>query len=213
MPGEIDYLLVDADPYFDPLWARVEEARIPVALQIGVSGYMQAFGPLWGEDPNVSEAQMSAFQWVTCFGRRPIMAMVPALVLHNLFGRLPRLQMLSIENGSSWIPRLLTDMDGAARHSVNTLGEASGRWLGGPITDAPSRLFREHFSVAPSFEQDEPALVQCIGAERVLFGSDWPHPEGLAAPRHFLREVEGLAPAQVRRILCENTAGLLGLAA
>ena len=202
-----------ADPHFDPFWARVQEAGIPVALHIGVSGYMQAFGTLWGEDPDVSEAQMSAFQWVTCFGRRPIMDMVAALILHNLFGRFPRLRMLSIENGSSWIPGLLADMDGAARHSVNTQGERAGRWLGGPIHGAPSAIFREHFFVAPFYEENVPALVNCLGAEHVLFGSDWPHPEGVAAPRDFLREVEGLPAPSLRRILRENSAELLGLAA
>jgi predicted TIM-barrel fold metal-dependent hydrolase len=198
-----------ADPHFDRFWARVEEAGIPVVLHIGVSGYMQTFGAMWGEDPNVSEATMSAFQWVTCFGRRPIMDMVAALILHNLFGRFPRLRMLSIENGSRWIPSLLGDMDGAARHSIDTLGEAAGRWLGGKITDTPSRIFREHFFVAPFYEEDVPALVSCIGAERVLFGSDWPHPEGVPAPRDFQREVETLDPAAQRRILRDNTGELL----
>jgi predicted TIM-barrel fold metal-dependent hydrolase len=45
----------------------------------------------------------------------------------------------------------------------------------------------------------------------VLFGSDWPHPEGVAAPLDFLEEVETLPDDQIRRIMRENTAGLLGL--
>ena len=65
--------------------------------------------------------------------------------------------------------------------------------------------------MAPFFEDDVPALVDLIGAENVLFGSDWPHPEGVAAPLDFLEEIESLDPAQTRLIMRENTAGLLGL--
>jgi predicted TIM-barrel fold metal-dependent hydrolase len=45
----------------------------------------------------------------------------------------------------------------------------------------------------------------------VLFGSDWPHPEGGAAPLDFLEEIEMLPADQIKRIMRENTAGLLGL--
>ncbi len=197
-----------ADPVFDPFWARLDEARTPVALHIGVSGYMQSFGPLWGEDPDVAEHEMTPFQWVTCFGTRPIMDMVAALILHGLFGRFGNLRVLSIENGSNWIAGLLRAMDKAAQFSVSSKGQLRG---GGALHDTPSRIFREHFSVTPFYEDDVPGLVETLGAERVLFGSDWPHPEGVATPRDFLKEVEALDDATARRIMRDNTAELLGL--
>jgi len=202
-----------ADPVFDPFWARVNEARLPVVLHIGVSGYMQTLGALWGEDPDVAEHEMSAFQWVTCFGKRPIMDMVAALVLHGLFGRFRELRMLSIENGSTWVAGLLDDMDKAAKFSVSSKGDLRSGARFGRIHDAPSRIFREHFFVTPFYEEDVRALVQHLGAERVLFGSDWPHPEGVAAPADFLREVAALPADAQRRILRENTRELLGLPA
>jgi predicted TIM-barrel fold metal-dependent hydrolase len=191
----------------------VNEARLPVVLHIGVSGYIQTLGALWGEDPQAAGHEMSAFQWVTCFGKRPTMDMVAALVLHNLFGRFPSLRMLSIENGSSWIPGLLEDMDKAARFSISSKGVLRSGSRFGRIHDAPSQIFREHFWVTPFFEEDVPALVGAIGASRVLFGSDWPHPEGLAAPGDFLKEVESLPADVQRRILRENTRELLALPA
>ena len=51
------------------------------------------------------------------------------------------------------------------------------------------------------------------GALRALFGSDWPHPEGVPQPLDFLAECEGLEAPELRRVLRENTAELLGLAA
>jgi predicted TIM-barrel fold metal-dependent hydrolase len=202
-----------ADPVFDPFWARVNEARLPVVLHIGVSGYVQTLGALWGEDPRVAEHEMSPFQWVTCFGKRPIMDMVAALVLHNLFGRFRNLRMLSIENGSTWIAGLLDDMDKAAKFSISSQGDLRAASRFGRIHDAPSRIFREHFWVTPFYEEDVAALARCIGVERVLFGSDWPHPEGVPAPADFVKEVATLPADAQRRILRENTRELLGLPA
>jgi len=206
------YSISPADPYFDPFWSRVNEARIPVILHIGISGYNPVVAAMWGEDPNVSEQEMPPFQFLTCFGKRPIMDMVACLILHNLFGRYPDLRMLSIENGSTWVPDLLKDMDKSAMVTVSTQGAKRTKWLGGPITDRPSELFKRYFWVAPFYEDPVPALVERIGAERVLFGSDWPHPEGVREPLDFVQECDGLAPGPLRRVMRDNAAELLGLA-
>jgi predicted TIM-barrel fold metal-dependent hydrolase len=47
-----------------------------------------------------------------------------------------------------------------------------------------------------------------MGAERVIFGSDWPHMEGLADPKGILAEIESLGEDSQTRFLYENTSGL-----
>ncbi len=200
-----------ADPWYDAFWARVNEARIPVILHIGVSGYNPIVGAMWGEDPDVSETEMSPFLYYTCFGKRPILDTIACFILHNLFGRFPDLRMLSIENGSSWLPELLKDLDKTALVTVSTQGDKRTNLVGGPISGRPSEIFREHFYVCPFFEDSVPELVRAIGPDRVLFGSDWPHPEGVAEPLDFLEECRGLAGDDVRRIMRDNSAALLGL--
>jgi predicted TIM-barrel fold metal-dependent hydrolase len=196
-----------ADPYFDPFWARVEEAGLHTAVHIGVSGYTDWFGTAWGENPAVSEQTMSPFQYLTCFGTRPIYDTMAAFILHGLYDRFPRLKVASIENGSEWIPGLLKALDRIATLSITSQGTSK---VGRPSA-LPSDIFRENVWVAPFFEDDVPALVELIGSENVLFGSDWPHPEGGAAPLDFLEEIEMLPADQIKRIMRENTAGLLGL--
>ena len=200
-----------ADPWFDPFWARVAEARIPVALHIGISGYFKILGAAWGENPDATEAEMTPFLALTCFGRRPIEDSLAALILHNLFGRFPDVRVLSLENGSEWVPGLLHNMDKSARAAFTTLGDEKAAPIGGRLTGRPSEIFREHVYVAPFFEDSVPAIVEAIGSERVLFGSDWPHPEGVREPLDFLDELEGLPDDQVRQIMRGNAAGLLGL--
>ena len=42
-------------------------------------------------------------------------------------------------------------------------------------------------------------MLDLVGADRVLFGSDWPHIEGMPSPLDYLRELEARLRAQVRR--------------
>lgn len=201
-----------AHPDFDPFWARVQEAGVPVALHITASGYERAISELWGENPRNDHAQRSGFQWYAFFATRPAMDTFAALIFHNLFGRFPRLKILSVENGSRWIPTLLEEMDAAYRFVAGSTGPS---WIGGPITARPSELFKQHVWVAPFLDQGHEArvsdLIALLGADHVLFGSDWPHGEGRDTPRHFDAELAGVSEPDLRRVLRSNTAALLGI--
>lgn len=196
-----------ADPVFDPLWARVNEAEVPVAFHVGDAGYNLSLGPHWGEDPNPAAHQQSAFQFCHFFCDRPIMETLSSLVLYNLFGRFPRLKVVSIENGSGWVPYLLKLMNKAA-----ALGR-SGPWRGGKLPGKPSEVFRQHVFVVPFHEEDLASLVHLLGADRVLFGSDFPHAEGLAEPLQFMEGLGSLGEPEVRAVMGENALQLLGVGA
>jgi predicted TIM-barrel fold metal-dependent hydrolase len=107
---------------------------------------------------------------------RPIVDTLLALTLHNLFGRHPGVRILSIENGSNWVKALFKMIDKAA-----ALGRR-GPMLGGELPARPSEALAEHLWVCPFPEEDVVELIDVLGAEHVLFGSDYPHPEGLAEP-------------------------------
>jgi predicted TIM-barrel fold metal-dependent hydrolase len=196
-----------ADPCFDPVWARLAEARCVVAFHSGNAGYTGMQSPFWGEDPSPAAHRMSAFQWVTCFADRPIMDTLAALVLGNLFGRHPALHVLSAENGSLWVPYLVRSLDRMVGMARN------GPWIGGRLSGRPSRHFRSNIWVSPFPEDAVAPLIESIGIERVVFGSDFPHPEGLAEPRRYQEQIAELDEADQRRILRENARELLGEAA
>jgi predicted TIM-barrel fold metal-dependent hydrolase len=193
-----------ADPHFDPFWARIDEARALVAFHIGESGYNEMMAPHWGEEPNPSSHHQSAFQWTSFYGDRPIMDTFSALVLHNLFGRFPNVRCLSVENGSLWVPYLLKAMN-----KMNGMGR-NGPWIGGRLTERPSDVFRQHVFVSPYHEEDIVALAGLIGETQTLFGSDYPHPEGLAEPSDFADTITPLGDEVVRLIMRDNLRGLLG---
>ncbi|MFZ5834274.1 MAG: amidohydrolase family protein [Pseudomonadota bacterium] len=194
-----------ADPHFDPFWARCEEAGVPVAFHLGNAGMEETYSTLWGEKPHPQHHRVSPFQRVTSFIERPIADTIAALILHNLFGRFRKLQVLSIENGSGWVGPLLKKMESSARWS-----EARD-FTFGPIHDRPAAIFKQHISVSPFPEDDLNDLVASIGPSRVLCGSDWPHPEAMATPIEFADGLPDLKAAELRQVMRGNTAKLLGI--
>jgi predicted TIM-barrel fold metal-dependent hydrolase len=192
-----------ADPWFDPFWARMDEARVICAVHVGDAGYNARLSADWGERPDPPVYEQSAFQWTHHFGDRPIMETISALIYGNLFGRYPNVAVASVENGSLFVGYLMKLMDkmvGMAR---------GGPWPGGKLTDKPSAIFREHVYVSPFHEEDIVGLAELIGSERVLFGSDWPHPEGLANPSDFADGLSTLSYGDVEQIMRTNLARLL----
>ncbi len=201
-PGPIGNGRSPADPWYDPFWARINEAQVPVAFHIADNRYDEV-SAAWGEDPDPPVREMSAFQWAFVHGDRPIMETFGALLYGNMFARFPNLRVLSIENGSDWVHYLLTLLD-----KKKGMGRF-GRWVGGRPAGRPSATFRQFCFVSPYPEDDVKALVDRIGASQVLFGSDYPHPEGMAEPARFADLLEGCSDEDIRLVMRDNTEQLL----
>jgi predicted TIM-barrel fold metal-dependent hydrolase len=195
-----------ADPIFDRFWSTVSDTDTKIVFHGDVTDFPELYGKHWSEDPSRPMMEYSALQQLLCLVDRPIFDTMAALVLHNLFGRFPKLQVACVELGASWVPWLLDTMDKSAKW-----GQA-GPWLGGKLDDLPSEIFKQHVTVAPYYEDPNiEQLVELLGVEHVVFGSDFPHPEGLAVPAEFANGLKGLSNHQVRRIMRDNAAGFLGL--
>jgi predicted TIM-barrel fold metal-dependent hydrolase len=184
------------DPYFDPVWSRLEEAGVVVAFHIQPYWYFDAMSPAWGQNPDPASWHMSAWQWNNIYGERPIMDTLSALIFDNLFGRFPGLDVLVAEHGASWVPHFVGHMDKSRGMGRN------GPWIGGKLTDRPSRVFQQHVRVAPYPEDDIPWIVESLGqADSIVMGSDFPHAEGLAEPADFVKLLDPLDAETKRRIM------------
>jgi predicted TIM-barrel fold metal-dependent hydrolase len=73
----------------------------------------------------------------------------------------------------------------------------------------PVEAFRRHVWVSPYYEDPLPELRDEIGAEHMLFGSDFPHGEGLAEPTAFVNDLEGFSPEDIRLVMRENGLALV----
>ncbi len=195
------------DPHFDPFWARLAEAAVPVAYHASESGYNELLSTQWGHRPRPRSHHQSAWQNAFCFIETPLMHTLGALIFDNLFGRFPRLRVATIECGSAWVPFLLPRLDKAQLSCT-----AHSPWIGGPLTDRASEVFKAHVRVNPYPEDDHAMLLEWLEPEHLLFGSDWPHPEGIPEPARYPEYLPaGTPPEAIRRMMRENARDLLRL--
>ncbi len=192
-----------ADPYFDPFWARVEESGINVVYHIGRTPFGEIYNTPWGLRPHPPSHRHSLMEFALSFTDRPIADTMTALIADNLFGRFPGLRILSVEYGSTWVAPLLRKLDHIARLYSKDM------WRFGAPPLNPSESFRQNVWVTPFFEDGVLALIEQIGEDHVLNGSDYPHPEGLLWPEEFTEELEGLGPDTVRKVMRDNLRALV----
>ena len=82
--------------------------------------------------------------------------------------------MLSVENGANWVGHLARQLDSAYRKMPQEFAEH------------PVEVFRRNVYVNPFWEDDVADVIARCGLDHVLFGSDYPHPEGLAEPLDYM---------------------------
>ena len=108
-----------------------------------------------------------------------------------------------------------TASPGTSRRASGTRPSASGgtatAWAASSSGAAVPSL-AGHLWVCPFPEEDVGELIDAIGAGDVLFGSDYPHPEGPREPADFASRLAGRDAGVSRMVLRGNAAGLLGLA-
>jgi predicted TIM-barrel fold metal-dependent hydrolase len=187
------------DPSHDPVWARLAEASIPVAFHLGDSGY-ERFGAAWGASERFEGFGKTDVLSRILVSDRAIHDTIATLVVHGVFQRHPTLRVASVENGSDWLHTLVKRLRKQANQTP---------WV---FPDDPLDTIRQHVWVTPYCEEDLPRLAGLIGVERILFGSDWPHGEGLEEPIDFVKELDGFDEPSVRKIMRDNALDLLGAA-
>ncbi len=182
---------------FDPFWEKVVENDILVAMHSSDSGYERYANDWMGNNSEMLPFQPQAFRMLQ--GWRPVEDAVSALVCHGALSRFPALKIAVIENGSSWVEPLLKNM-------ADIYKKMPQEFLEDPVM-----VVKRNVYISPFWEEDLGALADLIGEEHVLFGSDYPHPEGLADPVSYIDELEGLSEEKIRKIMGGNLAKLMNI--
>jgi len=182
-------------PEFDPFWQRCVEHGVLVALHSSDSGYSRYANDWEGSKREFLPFKPDVFRMVAEW--RPIQDSVAALVCHGALSRFPDLKIAVIENGSSWVEPLL-----------NTLADLYKK-MPHQFLEDPVVAVKRQVHVSPFWEEDMAELAALIGVDRVLFGSDYPHPEGLADPITYVDELENLSEDDKAKIMGGNMARLI----
>ncbi|MDD3798119.1 MAG: amidohydrolase family protein [Novosphingobium sp.] len=181
---------------FDPFWARVNEAKIFVTIHASNSDYdhliqMWTGGAEWL--PFESDPLVNCLRII----ERAISDTLAAIICGGVFHRFPDVRVVSVENGAKWVASL-----------VDTLAHVYGQ-MPQKFAFDPVEHFHRNVFVTPFVEDDFAQVAEVMQTNRILFGSDFPHPEGTEEPLDFLDELTSFNMAQKEQIMSSNLKGLL----
>jgi predicted TIM-barrel fold metal-dependent hydrolase len=189
-------------PEFDPYWERVQDSGVLVVFHASDSGYVRYTNEWEGVHTEAQAfAEPQLFSAVVRNDHREIRDAVTAMICHGALRRFPKLRIALVENGAGWVPHFLEELD----HAYTQIPQM--------YAEKPSETFKRHFWMHPFHEEDPRDLVKLLGADHVIFGSDFPHVEGLADPISWADELHGLSDDDLRKVMGGNMMDLLGLTA
>jgi predicted TIM-barrel fold metal-dependent hydrolase len=196
----------------DPVWARAEEAGIPVVFHVGGTGdlidgnYFRNGLPV-PPDFHGGEENFRSVDYMGIPG--PPAQTLATMIFDGVLERFPDLRIGVIEQGAIWVPSWTRQMESAfdafARHEER-LQELSLR---------PSEYVRRQVRFTPYPTEDVGWIIEQSGPEVCLFSSDYPHVEGGRRPiERFEASLDagGVDPHARSRFYTDNFVDLMGSA-
>ncbi len=183
---------------WDPLWAVMAEAGLPLHLHI--TPYLLTPDPAhW--TPTESRAHNACL-----LGKSPLAAVDP--LMQMMFGgaleRFPKLNMVFAESGLSWIPYVLERMD----------YELSDQYKDLPLKLKPSEYWQRQCKATFQLDFLGMRLIDLIGEDCLMWGSDFPHPDGVwpDSQETIDKQFAGMPERLRKKITCDNAVKLYHLA-
>ncbi len=200
VPPDVDWIKPLYAPDYDPLWAVCEELDVVVNHHSG------------GGSPDYGPYPVAGVLWIaetTFFSRRAL----THLILGGVFERFPGVRFVVTEQGASWIPPLLAQLDGFhAQMKTGRIGEL--KYTPEQVLPlAPSDYFARNCWVGASFPSPvEAASRHGIGVDRFMWGSDYPHHESTYPHTRegLRRSFARTDPSELQQVLAGNAAKVYG---
>lgn len=174
----------------DPMWEAIQESGLPLSLHIGAYIQFSGRGSL-GANLNAN--------------LMPFTGLFGQFVFSGVFDRFPGLKLVITEGGAGWAAATLENADKVARDYATELRPK--------IAQAPSWYW--HNNCYATFMQDDVALenVGRIGADRIMWSVDYPHPEGVFGSSEAIVKgiFEKTGETQAKLIVGDNAAKVWGI--
>jgi predicted TIM-barrel fold metal-dependent hydrolase len=195
----------------DPVWARAQEAGIPIVFHVGGTGdlidpaYFRNGLPV-PPDFHGGEENFRSVDYMGIPG--PPAQTLATMLFDGVFERFGDLRVGVIEQGAIWVPSWMRQMESAFdafhRHEERLQG----------LSLRPSEYVRRQMRFTPYPTEDVGWIIDQAGPEVALFSSDYPHVEGGRRPIERFEASLGDASEEVRRAFyCDNFRDLMGTAA
>jgi uncharacterized protein len=202
------------DPYWNPLWEVINDVGLPLHFHT-VGGYVpdhirqiQMIGsdPTRAELPGAPEVEISTARaafasHITQF-QVNMANVLTSIIYSGMLERYPRIRLVLGESGIGWIPYVLWRMDAEWEDQFKDLS----------LTMAPSDYWKRQCWATYQSDPIGIKLIDELGADKVMWGSDFPHPDGVwpDSQEYIERELRNLPPDVKRKVVCDNAAALYG---
>lgn len=195
----------------DPVWARAQDAGIPVVFHVGGTGdlvdpnYFRNGLPV-PPDFHGGEENFRSVDYMGIPG--PPAQTLATMIFDGVLERFPRLRFGVIEQGAIWVPSWLRQMEAAfeafARHEERLRA----------LSLRPTEYVRRQIRFTPYPTEDVGWIIEQGGVELCMFSSDYPHVEGGRRPiERFEASLAGIDDDAKRRFYETNFLDLMGSAA
>lgn len=177
-------------PCWEPLWQAMDDVDMPLHFHtfLGMDPAKRA-----GLDRQSSRAAM--FTIVSGF-QMHLVNIIAAIIGKGVLERYPKLRIALGESGIGWLPYALDRMDFEWEDRFHDLG----------LKMKPSDYWRRQCKATFQYDTIGTKLVDDIGVESLMWGSDYPHGDGVWPDSHkYIAEQFSHLPADVvHKITCEN---------
>jgi predicted TIM-barrel fold metal-dependent hydrolase len=178
------------DPAYEPFWTACEQRSIAVTFHEGTQARLPTAG---------ADRFSTRFAQHACSHPMEQMMAFLSLLDAGVFQRHPALRVAFLEAGASWLPSWLWRLD---ELSFPHMKEE----VAGNVEMLPSAYFRRQCWI--SFEPSEPGLdvvIECVGLDRLVYGSDYPHPDhGVQAIVDQFTDNRAASADDIRRAALED---------
>lgn len=192
----IPALMGDRDPYnhpkYHPVWQACEERGMVVHNHSGPSPDYNF------ELPGAMGVFLVEFAW---WAARPLWH----LIFGGVFEKFPKLKYCLTEVSEFWVPSMLEMMDvrASVKHTSGKLGDFRSN-----LTMKPSEYFDRNcwLSASALFDEGSTAVRHEIGMDNIMWGTDFPHPEGCwpHTREKMLQYMTGIPEAELTKMLGTN---------
>ncbi|MEM7142316.1 MAG: amidohydrolase family protein [Actinomycetota bacterium] len=180
-------------PAHDPFWKKMNQHGITLAMHSGDSGY-EFMSDYWGMTDDFEAFRQNALKSMLTYS--PISDALASLIAEGVLSEHVNIRVATIETGSEWVQPLLKKFEKTYKMQKHA------------FVEDPIEVFRRQVWVSPYYEDDLVDLKDKVGADHMLFGSDWPHAEGLPEPTDFIDDLHEFNSAETEMIMRTNGLAL-----
>jgi len=185
-------------PEFDPFWARVQELGLLVGMHSGDPGYTKYINEWEGVNREANFGSIGNPAFIALMSEKDaLIDSLASIIGHGLATRFPDLKFLPVEYRSTWVRPFVARLHRTYENSPALFDQD------------PFETFRHSIYVHAFHEPDPKGLLELgIRPDHVMFGSDFPHPEGMADPLAYSEVVTELSPED-QALIMGGTLGRL----